>query len=188
MAAQEKAKQGTGVPAPADTAADLLDSFDAPAESESAPPPPFDVSLLPTQAPPPPAFDATTLPPPVENTMTNQSAAPSMMWDPNPPPSSVAAPPVASPPVASAPVFEDLLDHGNDVKQPPTYNVTPVAPPTMRTTNESGGLDQDAIDVDAILGIQGLSSEEKATLIAEQENIMASVFIYHLSLSLCFIA
>jgi len=162
MAAQERAKGGAPAPAPAAPPADLLDSFDAPAESASAPPPPFDASLLPTQAPP--AFDASALPPPVVDSTTQ--SAPAMSFDP------MQAPPqtFAAPPAASAPIFEDLLDASEDQKAPPSYDVTPVAPPTSES---AGGMDQDAID--AILGIEGLSDEEKAAMIAEQEKIMASI-------------
>eukprot|EP00523_Entomoneis_sp_CCMP467_P015244 CAMPEP_0168779076 /NCGR_PEP_ID=MMETSP0725-20121227/7407_1 /TAXON_ID=265536 /ORGANISM="Amphiprora sp., Strain CCMP467" /LENGTH=527 /DNA_ID=CAMNT_0008828857 /DNA_START=241 /DNA_END=1824 /DNA_ORIENTATION=- len=159
MAAQERAKQGPP-PAEASAAPDLLDSFDAPAESASAPPPAFDASLLPAQAPPP-AFDSSALPPPppVENT-TAQSA---LMFDPMQAP----APTFAAAPAASAPVFEDLLDASDNVKPPPSYDVTPVPAPAP------AGMDQEAID--AILGMEGLSDEEKAAMIAEQEKIMASI-------------
>lgn len=169
MAAQERAKQ----PTTADEAspADLLDSFDAPLESELAPPPPFDASLLPIQAPPP-AFDEAALPPPpVEE--TSQSAPPFPSFDPmhQTPAAPVSA---AAPPAASAPVFEDLLDSAEDQKAPPSYDVTPVAPPSGgQQQSASAGIDQEAIN--AILGIEGLSDEEKAAMIADQEKIMASI-------------
>ena len=160
MAAQERAKQGTVAPPTATP--DLLDSFDTPAASAAAAPPAFDASLLPPQQQQaPPAFDALDLPPP---TTTQQS--PDLMmdsWDP------MAPPPVAAAPAASAPVFEDLLEEPQLVPDSkPSYTMTPVAPPSS-----AGGMDQEAID--AILGIEGLSDEEKAALIAEQEKIMASI-------------
>ena len=196
MAAQEKAKQT--VPQPATSApvsTDLLDSFDAPADvSESAPPPPppFDMSLLPQQdqlqeEPPPPAFDASMLPPaPCVIGSSKPTSQSTVTWDPNipappPPPNMMMMTGAAQ--SASAPVFEDLLDPMEDQQKmpPPTYEVTPVAPPTLdNNTSSSGGrnrnsegLDQEAID--AILGIEGLSDEEKAALIAEQEKIMVSI-------------
>ena len=181
MAAQEKAKQGAAPPPPSTAPpADLLDSFDTPAESQSAPPPPFDVSLLPPQsiappsAPPPPAFEDALLPPATTTAKPPPiTTQPTATWNPNLE-TSAAAPPLG-PPAASAPVFEDLLDPMAEETKPPAYHMTPVAPPTVAnpTTGESGGLDQDAID--AILGIEGLSDEEKAALIAEQEKIMASI-------------
>ena len=180
MAAQEKAKQGAAPPPPSTAPpADLLDSFDTPAESQSAPPPPFDVSLLPPQsiappsAPPPPAFEDALLPPATTAKPPPMTTQPTVTWNPNLE-TSAAAPPLG-PPAASAPVFEDLLDPMAEETKPPAYHMTPVAPPTVTnpTTGESGGLDQDAID--AILGIEGLSDEEKAALIAEQEKIMASI-------------
>ena len=172
MAAQEKAKQTAPQPAaaaPAPATVDLLDAFDAPAESEAAPPPPSDVSLLPQQnqqpkAPPPPAFDTSILPPAASATEGSKHSSQSTV----------------TPLAASAPALEDLLDPMADQqKRPPpsNYEVTRVAPPTSDNNNTGSqnaeGMDQEAID--AILGIEGLSDEEKAALIAEQEKIMASI-------------
>lgn len=188
MAAQEKAKLSTPAPTPtAKPTVDLLDAFDDPTESATAPPPPFDVSLLPPQkshqqasapTPPPPAFDDSLLPPAATSTSHRKSSqSTSVTWDPSIP--AEAPPPLPpsfdsfAPPAASAPIFEDLLDAEEQKLPPPAY-LTPVEPPSMPTQNETyAGLDQEAIDT--ILGIEGLSDEEKAAMIAEQEKIMESI-------------
>ena len=148
MAAQEKAKQGGGT-APPTTAAptDLLDSFDTPSESQNAPP--LDMSSL---LPPPSTPVQDSL---LSTTTTTQSTD---SWNPTLESAAAAAP-------SATPMVGDLLDPMAAEAKPPAQNVA--------ATEEGGGLDQDAID--AILGIEGLSDEEKAALIAEQERIMAGI-------------
>lgn len=162
MAAQERAKQVGPVTSSATPAVtDLLDSFDAPTESAVAPPPPFDISLLP---PPLPEQDA---PPPFDDSLL-LSTHPNPIVQQSTDSRSNLSYPIMSSTVASAPVFEDLLDDEQQQQHMPP----PLQPPPSSSNNQEL-IDQDAID--AILGLEGLSPEEKAALIKEQEKIMASI-------------
>lgn len=96
----------------------------------------------------PPAFDSSFLPPPQA-----QDPATFIQWEPH---SS-----------ASAPAFEDLMDSH---EHPPAMLPPPVPPPSFTTIE---GLDEEALQ--AILGIDGLSSAEKQEMIDEQLKIMKSI-------------
>jgi len=118
-------------------------------------PPAFDASLLPPPAisepnPPPPAFDF------VEDDImgkVNESKNPA---PPPEPPVMPSAPP--------APSFEDLMD----LQTPPPYNpldgMQPVVAPPTTTPEE-----------EMILGMEGLSDEEKRVLLDEQRRIMDQI-------------
>jgi hypothetical protein len=112
-------------------------------------PPAFDDSFL----PPPPIEDTfSPPPPPFEDSMflapppPQQQQAPTMTWDPH------------APTAPSAPEFSDLL--AMEAPLPPPVQHAP-------TPDESA--------VEAILGIPGLSDEERSALLDEQVKIMASI-------------
>jgi len=196
MAAQEKAKQAHGAPATATAApAGATAASDAPPPSyedknnsddllmmEFNDPPAFDASLLPpppaaaAEQPPPPAFDDALLPPPPPpppaSAGQQQQQQQSLMtqWDPHAPtPPPPSAPRIRAPPVPSAPALEDLLSDANNGYggMPPPMQVPPPS------AAPAGGMDDAAVE--AILGIPGLSDEEKRQLIEEQAKILASI-------------
>mmetsp|Transcript_5458 Transcript_5458/g.8977 ORF Transcript_5458/g.8977 Transcript_5458/m.8977 type:complete len:494 (-) Transcript_5458:66-1547(-) len=128
-------------------------------------------------APPPPASDVFGPPP-----TTMEDALPPPAYDTGllPPPQMEAAPPAfdavedsvmahlqqhqppaynaMAPPAASAPAFEDLL--GVHAPPPPQQQFVPAPPPP---------------EEDVIMGMEGLSPEERNALMEEQRNIMQQI-------------
>lgn len=189
MAAQERAKQGSSGGAAVEP------------QPVEPPPPAFDDDLLMSmdddqppqqqyyqqQQPPPPAFDAVApslfaaqAPP------TIQTAAPPMQWDPHAPSYSHAP----SAPSASAPAMEDLYhtDTHNDPAPPmppPTMDdwgsMQVMAPPSDIQQNYTAssiddliaGMDPEAVQM--ILGMDGMSDEEKREMLEEQAKILADI-------------
>lgn len=155
LAAQEKTKAATAPPLTRPITAQSED-FDLlgpppPSIEHTTPPPAYNNAV-------PPAYNAglfapmisTMQPPPpafdaVEDTVMSQL---------EPPPSYFMAPP----PVASAPALEDLLaDH--DEPPPPFFHAPPPPPP----------------EEEIIMGMEGLSPEERAALLDEQRKIMEQI-------------
>ena len=163
MAAQERAKQAQQPTPAAKDPPPAFDDLILKNEEEDSKPPAFDASMVPPpQETAPPAFDDSLLPPSASDTATTTNAA--AMFDP-----------LAAPPAPSAPSFEDL---GDLLSQPTgvvgTNEPTPMMPPPFEAPPSTSENDSnDAIE--AILGMEGLSEEEKRALIAEQEKIMASI-------------
>lgn len=158
MAAQERAKQAQHPSAAAVPAAPKEE------DAASAPPPYTEDLLMMENDEKPPEFDSMFLPPPppveqqspppmFDDTFLpppETSASTTLLWDPH-------APTPMTAPAPSAPAFEDLLDG------PPKF----VAPPPPSSQ------EQEALE--AILGMEGLSDEEKQQLLEEQKRIMASI-------------
>lgn len=142
----------------------LLARIMAAQEKTKPVPPPPPASLVfgppPTMkdAPPPPAYDTGFLPPPTE-----QLAAPpafdavedSVMAHVQQPPAYTAM----APPAASAPAFEDLL--GVHALPPPQQKFVPAPPPSE--------------EEEIIMGMEGLSPEERNALMEEQRTIMQQI-------------
>lgn len=115
---------------------------------------------------PPPAFDETLLPPPKE-----EEAPPppfeAIEQQVDPPPSfeTIEEPPIyeemkdTAPPAPMAPAYEDLLDHE---QQNSVEHIQPMPAPTSTMEEE-------------IMGMEGLSEEERNALIEEQRQIMAQI-------------
>mmetsp|Transcript_15253 Transcript_15253/g.22488 ORF Transcript_15253/g.22488 Transcript_15253/m.22488 type:complete len:486 (-) Transcript_15253:1703-3160(-) len=146
MAAQEKVKETTA--AAANPPAVNVASPLPPAFEEALPPT-YDAGLL---APPlPPAQDAA--PPPsfdaVENTVMSQVQPPNYFAAAPPPPRQAAA---VTP---SAPAFEDLLGDQQAPLPPPPPQLSP--------------------EEEMIMGMEGLSPEERKNLLDEQRKIMEQI-------------
>lgn len=180
MAAQERSKQPALVSAStsAEHAPDLLNADSSPKDTSNEPPPPtFDEAFLspppPIESVPPPAFDATSLPPPASDTAKQQSPPPTFIFDPLAPPPIFEAPAEDDPPALfmapSAPNYEDLLEHNHQHQQQHTQQEPPsmeFLPPPIEAPDTS---------LDDIMGLQGLSPEEKRALLEEQQKIMATI-------------
>lgn len=173
MAAQERAKQG-------------LPKEPAPSMPEATPPPPmFDDHLLMSMdteadaqaaaaaAAAPPAFD--DMAPQLFPTPSPLVAAPTtMQWDP-----------MAAPPAPSAPAMEDLFDQDatatatNAPVQDDWGSMQIMAPPPPMEEEQQpvASQQQQAAEeaMEAILGIEGMSAEEKQELIDEQVEILAAI-------------
>jgi hypothetical protein len=129
------------------------------AGKKAEPEPPID--LLDDAQPPPPAFDETVLPPSRE-----QEPPPSFQvfeqHDPPPAFEIVEDPPAyqgmedTAPPAPMAPAFEELMDHHRESLD----TIEPMRAPSVE---------------DEIMGMEGLSEEERRALIEEQRQIMAQI-------------
>jgi hypothetical protein len=120
------------------------------------------IDLLDDAQPPPPAFDGTILPPP------NQQEPPppfELVEQHDPPPAfeTVEEPPAyqvmeedAAPPAPMAPAYEELMDH----HQESLDTFQPMQAPSME---------------DEIMGMEGLSEQERRALVEEQRQIMAQI-------------
>ena len=168
MAAQEKTKAAT-VTATAPPLARPITAqsqdFDLlgpppPSIEHVTPPPAYDNAV-------PPAYNSGLFAPMMPTTTTTMT----MMHPPppafdavedtvlsqlEPPPSYFMAPP----PVASAPALEDLLADHHDEPPPPFFHAQPPPPPP---------------EEDIIMGMEGLSPEERAALLDEQRKIMEQI-------------
>lgn len=159
MAAQERAKQAKPkeeTPPP--------DFFSAPPPAvQDAPPPAFDDLLAPPTAPPPPQEEA----PPAFSLLEDT-------FDMKPPPTEPVAPPsyATAPPAPSAPSFEDLLSGTPSAPPPPLGGMEQVLPPPPMPPAEKP---QQSIQEEFAAALEGLSEEEKASLMAEQMQIMAQI-------------
>lgn len=157
MAAQEKAKTAAKKPEPA--AAPPVDLLD------DAPPPAFDATALPPPAekeenPPPPPFEIVEHqqqqavdPPPSFETLEEQPPAYEEMKLP-------------APPAPMAPAYEDLLDHDH-ARQEENNSLENIQP--MQAPTETSAMEEE------IMGMEGLSEEERHALIEEQRQIMAQI-------------
>lgn len=154
MAAQNKAKE-TAPPPP-------IDLLGPPPPISQAPPPP-------KMAAPPPAYDSGLLlgPPPTEH----QAPPPSFdaiednfMLEQPPPPQYAAAPPAAS-----APSFEDVLGGSQFVPAPPPQQFVPAPPPQEFAPPPVSA------EEEMIMGMEGLSDQERRALLEEQRQIMEQI-------------
>ena len=119
-----------------------------------APPPAYDAGLL-APCDPPPAFPMMTRmePPPPAFDAIQHTVVPQYVAH-EPPPAYLMPPP----PAASAPAFEDLMDQF-DEPPPPVYLAPP--PPTE--------------EEEVIMGMEGLSPEERSAVLDEQRKIMEQI-------------
>ena len=114
---------------------------------------------------PPPAFDETLLPPPREEEAPPPFEAVEQQVDPPPSFETIEQPPVyeemkdTAPPAPMAPAYEDLLDHE---QQNSVEHIQPMPAPSSTMEEE-------------IMGMEGLSEEERNALIEEQRQIMAQI-------------
>jgi len=145
MAAQEKAKTASKRPEP--VVAPPVDLLD------DAPPPAFDETVLPpptqTEEAPPPfeTVEQQSDPPPSFDILEEQPPAYEEMKD-------------TAPTAPMAPAYEDLLDHAE--QQNSLENIEPMQAPTSAMEEE-------------IMGMEGLTDEERRALIEEQRQIMAQI-------------
>lgn len=199
IAAQERAKQAQPAPVAVSSSAsppsfDFFSASTTTMPSQPIPPPAFD-SMMNVSQPPAPLFSAplpnstTTVPPPPSFDDAFFAAPPSMnqqhliptlppafdssLLPPAPPPMTNTSCNTSSfmqfdPMSASAPAFEDLI---MDPVPPTAVLPPPVPPPTFPATTSE--LDDETLQ--AILGIDGLSHDEKQELIREQLKIMKSI-------------
>ena len=118
---------------------------------DDSPPPAFDETILPPpakeEAPPPPfeTVEQQADPPPSFDVLEDQPPAYEEMKD-------------TAPPAPMAPAYEDLLDHAE--QQNSLENIEPMQAPSME---------------EEIMGMEGLSEEERHALIEEQRQIMAQI-------------
>jgi len=138
-------EKAKNIPSPPPPTADAV--FGPPPIQAQAPPPAFDTSLLP---PPAATNDA---PPPAFDAVEDSVM---MQVHQQPPSMGVAPPPTMMP---SAPAFEDLLG----VQSAPTPFQPVVAPPPQ------------SVEEEMIMGLEGLSDEERRVLLEEQRQIMAQI-------------
>lgn len=162
-AAQERAKQAK------------------PKVEELPPPDIFDMAppvAATASAPPPPAFEDFITPPPQEEAPPAFSLLEDT-FDMKPPPSAQAsAPPsyAAAPPAPSAPAFEDLL-YGTAPNAPSAMGGMEQMPPPpmpvdMQQTQQS---DNQQAFAEEFAGLEGLSEEEKHSMMEEQRRIMEEI-------------
>lgn len=159
MAAQERAKQAKP-------------KVESPPDFFSAPPPAAVVEET-----PPPAFDdAALLAPPGAPPQEEAPPAFSLLeeaFDMKPPATEPIAPPsyASAPPVPSAPTFEDLLGGTPTAPPPPLGGVEQLPPPPMPPVEQK----QQSVEEEFAAALEGLSEEEKASLLAEQRQIMEQI-------------
>lgn len=154
MAAQEKTKVAVPPPPPPS----ISQQGPSPMAYVNTPPPAYDAGLIAPFDPPPTIPTMMRMeppqPPPPAFDDIQHSVVPQFVAH-EPPPSYFMPP---APPAASAPAFEDLMDQF-DEPPPPVYLAPP--PPTA--------------EEEFIMGMEGLSPEERSALLEEQRKIMEQI-------------
>ena len=132
------------------------------AGKKAEPAPPVDLLDDQKEEAPPPAFDETILPPPKEEEPPPPfQVVEEQVNDPPPAFETVEQPPAyepmqdTAPPAPMAPAYEDLLDSNTHLD-----DIQPMQAPSME---------------DEIMGMEGLTEEERHALIEEQRQIMAQI-------------